>query len=269
MIEKASKLPRKETLRPPPSRRILGLLNSIRAGLAAVEGRPLAYEDLAQITGRPINTIADWFAGGSTHQLSALVCMLERLPPDIRHRIIDESCRVYPTIRHPRIAHDFHAIEALSSIIEKVAGLSIIQGQPEHVRTFVATALAHGCGRTSECNVVSGVDVHGITGFVPVLGVVYLETSTAVRVCRDAIERAWRNIREIGSRYILLNGVVSLVPELVPELLNMCKAVHVIIADQLSREAIRKLKDEHSADWITVSVARHNPAWIDLHILRS
>lgn len=245
------------------------LLNSIRACLGDVAGQPLAYEDLAQITGRPTNTIADWFAGGSTHQLSALVCMLERLPPEIRHRIIDESCRIYPTIRHPRIAHDFHAIDALSTIIAKTTGLSVIQGQPEHLRTFVATALAHDCDRSAQENVISGVDVHGTAGFVPVAGVVYLETPTAVRVRREAIERAWRNIRESGSRCILLNGVVSLMPELVPELLNMCKAVHVIIADHLSNQALHILEEEHSADWITVSITRHNPAWIDLHILRS
>lgn len=43
-----------------PEQRITKLLNSIRSSLGVSAGRPLTYEDLAMITGRSANTLADW-----------------------------------------------------------------------------------------------------------------------------------------------------------------------------------------------------------------
>ena len=125
-----------------PAARITRLLSDLKASLGQAEGQLLTYEDWAQIAGRPANTIFSWCAGGAAHQLEVLLASMERLTREERHRLIDRACRDYPTLGHPMLAHDFVACSRLTKLLRQPSGLSFIQGEPEHMRTFVLTALA-------------------------------------------------------------------------------------------------------------------------------
>lgn len=254
-----------------PSRRIITLLNSLKACLSAEEGRTLSYEDLAQIANRPTNTIADWFVGGATHQLSALLCMLERLSPDVRHRLIDTSCRTHPTLSSPRLAHDFHAVDALRALAEKARGLTLIEGQPAHVRSFVATALGNAAMRTfPESGAVTGLDIHPANEFVPVPGVTYLPAPIASAAPRSMIREAWQLVSERPSQCLIVNGVVGLQPGLTSEIFAHSAHRHVIVADEIKAGENGIWQDAHEPmHRVVVSPTKQHPGWIQLKVQHS
>ena len=126
-----------------PASRITKLLLDLKASLGQAEGQSLSYDEWAQIAGRPANTIASWCAGGAAHQLEVLLASMERLTADERHRLIDGACRDYPTLRHPKLAHDFVACSRLATLVRQPSGLTFVQGGPEHMRTFLLSALGN------------------------------------------------------------------------------------------------------------------------------
>lgn len=242
-------------------------LNAIRAALGASERRSPTYDDLARITARSANTIADWYAGGPTPQLSALLSMMERLSPDVRHRLLDNACRIFPSTRDPRIAHDFHAVDALSALIGKDAGVTLIQG-PEHFRTYVLTALANDIVRLeSEAGRLAGLDIHSTGEFVPVPGVTYLRCPLPSASSRAVIKRCWPGIRGGNARCIVLNGILNLAPTLMPDLIDLSKRSHLIVAGQSHGrpETIWRnaAAPKHA---VNVSPTRQHPAWIHVEI---
>jgi len=251
-----------------PTKRITALFNTLKASLSSAEGRPLSYEDLAVFSSRPSTTIADWFAGGATHQLSALLCMLERLPPEARHRLLDECCRIHPTLIHPWLAHDFHLVDALSELAEKQSGITVIEGQPEHFRTFVATALGNATIRArSQQGVVVGLDIHPPNEFVPLPGVTYLDQPICSTTSLTMIHRAWRAIENTSAQCVILNGVMNLVTELFPEIFILSAGRHVIVADEMTAvKGCSWQSAKQPIHWVTVSPARQNPGWIQVRV---
>jgi hypothetical protein len=219
------------------------------------------------MTGRPANTLADWFAGGHTHQLAGLLCLLERLPAEVRHRVVDECCRVYPTLAHPRIAHDLHAIDALSTLAEKAMGLSVVEG-PEHIRTFVLTALGHAFAqRNPIAGALVGLDVHPATEFVPVPGVTYLQCSISSAATKALVENSWDDIRNRGARCALLNGVASLSARLLAEAVEASKSLHVMVADRFVGETDRLWRRANGPiHQVRVAPSRENPQWIQIQV---
>lgn len=245
-----------------PERRITSFLQAIRAALGASEARFQTYDHLARITARSPNTLADWYAGGATPQLAALLSMLERLSPEVRHRVLDHACRIFPSIRDPRVAHDFHAVEALSALAAKGNGVTLAQG-PEHFRTFVSTALANDIDRLS--GTVAGLDIHSTMEFVPVPGVIYLHSPLASSSTRAQIKRYWPEIRNGNFRCIVLNGILSLVPALKADLVQLSKSCHVIVADQLHGKPEGIWREAAAPKHlIIVSPTRQHPAWMRL-----
>jgi len=254
-----------------PAKRITALLSSLKATLSAFEGRPLSYEALAVISSRPSNTLADWFVGGATHQLSALLCMLERLPPEARHRLLDECCRIHPTLTHARLAHDFHTVDSLSALAEKKSGITFIDGNPEHFRTFVTIALGNATIRNrSHPSPVAGIDIHPASEFVPVPGVTYLDQPIRSITSKTIVHRAWRIIQVAPAQCVILNGVLNLVTELLPEIANLSTSRHVVIADEADAVKDRAWRNAQGPiHLVTVSPTRHHPAWIQVHVKES
>ena len=251
-----------------PAARITRLLSDLKASLGQAEGQLLTYEDWAQIAGRPANTIFSWCAGGAAHQLEVLLASMERLTAEERHRLIDRACRDYPTLGHPMLAHDFVACSRLTTLLRQPSGLSLIQGEPEHMRTFVLTSLGHSARSLESKNVtVAGVDTHRPDEFVPVPGVRYLDNPLRSAEIEQHFKRLWPTLRAARARLFLFNDIWRRVPALQPEILDLARTSHVMVADALGLKP-GDLAGRHPAPahLITVSPAREKPEWIQMRI---
>ena len=251
-----------------PGQHVTKLLLNLKAQLGQVEGQSLSFDDWAQITGRPANTIASWCAGGAAHQLEVLLASMERLTEAERHRLINEACRDYPTLRHPKLAHDFVACSHLATLLRQPSGLTFIQGAPEHMRTFVLTALGHSAGSLDlKKRPVTGVDTHRAEGFVPVIGMIYLENLLRPVEIAHQFNRLWPTVRAKKAHLVLLNGIWRSVPTLQPDIMDAARTSHIIVADGVAlTPGSLTNRVPTPAHLITVSPTRERPEWIRIEI---
>jgi hypothetical protein len=251
-----------------PAGRITRLLLDLKASLSQVEGQSLSYDEWAQIAGRPANTIASWCAGGAAHQLEVLLASMERLTAEERHRLIDRACRDYPTLRHPKLVHDFVACSHLATLLRQPSGLTFIQGAPEHMRTFLMNALGNSASSLElKKAAVAGVDIHQPDQFVPVIGLTYLGNLLRAGEIERQFKQLWPTVRATRARLVLLNDIWRRVPALQPEIMDLARTSHVVVADALALKpgdlAGRALAPTHL---VAVSPAREQPAWIRVEI---
>ena len=251
-----------------PAPRITKLLMDLKANLGQAEGQSLSYDDWALIAGRPGNTLACWCAGGAAHQLEVLLASLERLTAEERHRLIDRACRDYPTLRHPKLAHDSVACSHLATLLRQPFGLTFVQGGPEHMRTFVLNALGNSAGSLALKNVaVAGVETHKPEQFVPVIGVTYLDNLFRVGEIERQFKQLWPRVRAAKARLVLLNDIWRRVPELQSEILDLARASHVVVADALAlKQGDLASRAPTPTHLVTVSPAREQPAWIRVEV---
>jgi hypothetical protein len=224
----------------------------------------VSYEVWERITGRPANTIASWSAGGAAYQIEVLLASLERLPAEERHRLIDAACREFPTLRHPKLAHDFVACSRLATLLRQVSGVTFIQGGPEHMRTFLLNALGHSAASMGfKDGSVMGMDIHRPDEFVPVFGVVYLDNVLRSEVIEREFNRLWPKILERASRLVLLNEVWRRVPAQQREILDLARKSHVVIADALPiKPGDWTIRGTGSMHLVIVSPVRERPELI-------
>jgi hypothetical protein len=251
-----------------PGERIIKLLLDLKTLLGQAAGQPFSYEHWGQLTGRPPNTIASWSAGSAAHQLQVLLASLERLTPTQRQELIDAACRDYPTLGHPKLAHDFVACSYLATLLGQATGFTVVQGGPEHLRTFLVTALGHWFGLPNPNQVaVAGVDIHRPDTFVPVLGLVYLDNLLQGAQIQREVHRLWPSIRATGARLMLLNGIWRKVPELQPEIIAAARESHVVVAEALALKPVDlSNRVPGPTHLITVSPAREQPQWLHVDI---
>jgi hypothetical protein len=250
-----------------PVPRITKLLLDLKATLGQAVGKSLSYEDWAQLAGRPGNTIANWCSGGPAHQLEVLLASMERLTLEERHRLLDHACRDYPTLGHPKLAHDFVACSHLATLLRQSSGLTLIQG-PEHMRTFLLCALGHSGGALDPQRApVTGVDIHRPDQFVPVIGLSYLNNLLRARDIEREFKRVWPALCAAKARLILLNGIWQHVPALQSEILDAARKSHVVIADALTLKPTGLTRCVRTpVHVVTVSPARERPEWIRIEI---
>jgi hypothetical protein len=248
-----------------PQNRVKRLLLALKASLGRGTGAPLTFDEWGEMVGRPGNTLASWCADGEAHQIQALLASLERLPKPDRHRMVEDACRLYATLRHKRLAHDFVAMSELAALLRQATGFTAIQGVMDHLRTFLLTALGNSFEGAGP---VAGIDAHRPDGFVPVVGVSYPDDP------RDAaghVRRAWPDVRSTEASLILLNGVWSVAPELRPEILDLARRAHVVAADLtvLSLDLTvlpTGSKAPLPVHLVTVSPARERPEWVRVEV---
>jgi hypothetical protein len=247
-----------------PEERVTRLLGHIKVSLGLAEGQPLSYAEWGRLTHHPPNTIASWSAGGAAHQLQVLLASLERLPEVERHRLIDAACREFPTLHHSKLAHDFVAGSRLATLLRQPCGLTFIQGAPEHMRTYLLSALGHSAGSKAK---VAGLDIHRPDTFVPVIGVSYLPNLLRIADIKKGFERLWPGIVRARAHLILLNGVWRAARELQPEILDTARHSHVVVADSFQLQP-QDLANKVSAPThlVNVSPAREQVAWVRVEI---
>jgi len=226
----------------------------------------MSYEDWGRITGRPGNTIASWSAGGAAHQLQVLLASLERLPEEQRHKLIHAACREYPTLDHPKLAHDFVACSRLGTLLRQPSGLTFIQG-PDHMRTFLLSALGHsGASLDLKQAPVTGVDIHRPDHFVPVAGLKYLDNLLRAGEIEREFKRLWPAVCAAQARLILLNGVWQNAAQLHSEIREAARKSHVIVAEVALKAGQLASRELASTHLVTVSPARERPDWIRIEI---
>jgi hypothetical protein len=251
-----------------PPERVRKLLVNLKTCLGWAEGQPLSFEDWSPIVCRPANTLASWCESGEAHQIQALLASLERLPEQVRHQLLDEACRIHPTLQHRRLGHDFLATSRLKEILGKPSGFTFIQGHPAHMRTFLLVALgnsfnqAHPGGKA-----VSGLDAQPAETLAPVLGVTYVaDPLNASRVAKWITE-AWLRVRASSARLFLFNGILSHAPEMQNEIAGCARRAHVIVANGVGLN-LRDLGKGFPppVHLISVSPSREVPEWIKVEI---
>ena len=250
-----------------PATRIMQLLLNLKASLSQAAGQSLSFDDWGHISARPANTLANWCAGGAAHQLEVLLASLERLTTEERHRLIDRACREYPTLRHPRLIHDPVACSQLATLLRQTSGLTLIRG-PEHLRTFLLTALGHSAGTLElKSVIVAGVDAHQPDHFVPVSGVIYLGNLLRGAEIERQCNRLWPALRATKAQLVIFNDIWRWVPALQPEILALAQTAHVVVADALAPTPTHLASRVQAPAYVVaVSPAREKPEWVRVEI---
>jgi hypothetical protein len=194
---------------------------------------PLEYDQLGRLLGVPRTTAWRWCNECETEQVPALFRLLERLGPEQRHKVIDQFCREYPNFAHEKLSHDKDAVAALENLLTDGPGLTLIEGEPEHMAVFVATALGHEFPRLVPGNPQTvGIDVRQPRHFVPVPGIWYPTKHGVGGVAtRDFVREAWPHVKNSNASLVLLIGVGRATSEMRQEILAMSRDHHVVVVD--------------------------------------
>ena len=216
----------------PTGNRVVLLMRSIKAELE--KAREVTYDMLGRYTGQSASAALEKFHRPHQPQVEGLISLLERMPPQVRHQLLDKACRTFPTLNHPRIAHDPVQVSQLRTLLEQPTGLTVVHGGNAGLRTFVASALGHQIQLAeSGGHSVSGIDVHQPDWFVPVDGVIYLNNLLVPKMLRSAILNAWQRMEsEAPSRLVLFNGIHMVKDSFSAKILQAARASHVIVADE-------------------------------------
>jgi len=134
MKKKNSRLESKTPLPPIP---VNELITKIKGELK------LTYTAMAAISGPGYTTLQNWAEGSSADQIEALVRLLARIPEIPRHRILDSVFPVMPSLAHRYIARDRMLAAYLRDLLRNESGLTLMFGESDYQRSFLATALAH------------------------------------------------------------------------------------------------------------------------------
>jgi len=212
------------------------LLRRLRAAINGVSGRTLQQEELAELVGEPKSTLNNWLNGDGQPSPEALLRMVEMLPISRRHEILDDPdiCRCRPVFEHPRLSHDPVKVSCLKTIVSKVEGLTLVQGEREASVTFVVTALGHSCKMLSTKNrEVLGLDSHAPDWFVPVPNVKYFDNILHTQRLREEFEKAWPRMSNRKGSLIILNGGWSQLPDFHEKTRVLARYCHVVFSDKM------------------------------------
>jgi hypothetical protein len=211
----------------PKPERIRRLMWQLKAEIEGVIGATISYALLGQYSGLATGTVFNSFHRYDQKQVEGFIRLLEQLPAEARHRLIDTVCRCRPAPDHPKLAHDPVQVSQLKGLAQKHSGLTIIQGANAGLRTFVITALGHATNLP-----VVGIDAHEPDWFVPVLGVEYLNYAS-----NERIHEIWKALKPAPFSVVALNGVWGRIPGGAAEARKWSAHSHVIVADDLRQRS--------------------------------
>lgn len=208
------------------------LFAKFRDALAARAGKDTLFlEDVGSILGVANSTSHDWFCVSELHQVQALLCLMERTP-DAWCNIIRPFLRDFPNLHHRRLAKNPKSLRRLKELLSANDGLSVIEGGTEADRSFVLTALGHAFLQLDRLRRrPAGMDMHTPRRFVPIDTLIYFRDSLLRQRLRTLILEQWRQVRRSDAPLFFLNGVLTVVPGLLPEVLALAKKRHVVIED--------------------------------------
>lgn len=195
-------------------------------------GGRLQQKQFGELLGVPTSTIHDWLLDPIPGQIRAFLCGLERLPQSDRTVFLSEFCRPCPRLSHPWLAHDPESVRLLRSILAQKSALTVMVGQTPRLRSFVLNALGNSLRQIDSRLQCCGLDLHDPGEFVPAPNMFCLPPSSAPTPAAQVIAEVWPQLRNSKAAFLLLNGVLSEFPKLLPEILRCSRSRHVILADQ-------------------------------------
>jgi hypothetical protein len=243
------------------------LLRRLRAAIDGISSRALTYEDWFEVIGEPKSTLGNWLNGDGQPSPEALLRMVEMLPSSLRHQILDEPafCRCRPVVDHPRLSHDQVKVSCLKTIISKMEGITLVQGERETLVTFLVAALGHSCRILStRRRAVLGLDSHAPDWFVPVPNVTYFDNVLHTQKLHLEFEKAWPRISNSKGALIILNGVWSQLPGFNEKARALAQHCHVVLGDKLRPQPVQT--SSSSTHIITVAADRIEPKQIQVAI---
>lgn len=237
-MQKSENVPSKNV--PPETTRVTRTLRRLVGAMRDRNGQPPTYRDLEEWTGFVESTLKGWFSNTGNPTAELLFQLLERVPEKIRNQVVNEVCRCWPSLEYPRLKADQTLLSRLKTAIRQTSGLIAVQGGSDESRTFVCSALANTfLALTERPRRVRGIDVHAPDWFVPVPGVTYLNNLFHSVALQVEVNHLWPSLYVGRSSLVLLNGVWSKVPEFQTRILALAHEHPVIIADEISRKALR------------------------------
>jgi len=222
--------------------RLTLLLRRLHGSMQERSGRTPTYRDIEEWTGVAEGTLKGWFGNAGQPKAEFLLQLLERVPQDARHRLLNAACRLWPTLEHPRFDLDQTTLSRLKTIVRQTRGLVLIDGGADESRTLLAAALANTfLVETERPRRVRGVDLHEPDWFVPVAGVAYLHNQFHADALGEAVTRLWSSIA-VGRSLVLLNGVWSLLPAFRSRIVHLAQEHLVIVADTNAAKPAKLVK---------------------------
>lgn len=201
--------------------------------LAADQKRPsIPLHRLMKMTGLPLGTCHGWFSTDELQQVQALLCLMERLPEEEWSKALRPFLRDFPTIEHPRLAHDRETVQMLERLLSVRLGLTLIRGGTYEDRTFVLTALGHSFSAVDGLHrLPAGLDVHTPKSFVPIETITYFKESLSRQRLSDLVHEKWRQLRQSDAPFLLFNGILSIDSELSSEISSLACSRHIVVTD--------------------------------------
>ena len=216
------------------------LYRRLRSGLDSVARRQFTYHELARLTGEPKSTLCNWNNGDGQPAPEALLRLLELLPAPERHQILSELpfSRTFPVFEHPKLAHDPSAVSLLKTVLRSERGITLIQGDRDHLNTFVATAMGHAFSLARGRKVqVLGIDIHAPDWFVPLPEVAYLNNALHPVRIREEAERIWPTLTTSHRNLVVLNGTWGHIPDLRLATCALAETRHVVVTDSIRHKS--------------------------------
>ena len=247
-----------QKLPPPPDvyrpARVRELLRSTKLALEQFHRREISFEELGRYSAQAGSTVFEKLQKDEHPQIEALLGWLEHLPEDVRGRLINSICRVFPHLEDRRLGHNPGQVSSLRSLLKQPIGLTLIGGN-DGLRTWLISALGNSSLMLgSDHGLVSGIDRSLPDWFVPVEGMTYLNAPVPQSPSPKSILKAWSTCGAGGRNIVLLNGIITLEPDLRLEVLKMAAEHNVFVAEP----------DILTYEWF----AKHAPAAVQLRQLK-
>jgi hypothetical protein len=245
-----------------PQERIKSLLFEVKTGGSLLEGKQQSVYDLQEVTGRAAGTIGSWLEGAPMLQVEFLLSLLERLPEPVRHQLLDNACRVHPTLLHANLAHDPIAVDRLESILRQANGLTIIQGGQDYMRSFVLAALGNSATRVHHGKIaVYGLETHA-TPWTPTIGLTntdYCKDGNLLKRKISALKSAPENsLILLGDDWWQLSGLGA-------EVCQLATRCNVVATDApVFRQNKSPRLHPGPIQRLTISRVREQPEWLQI-----
>jgi hypothetical protein len=155
------------------------------------------------------------------------------MPKEEWQRVLRSFLRQFPTLEHPRlVAKNPEMVRQLEQLLTLRRGLTMIRGGKNDDRTFVFTALGHAFLQVGgPLRMLAGMDTHTPREFVPIESVLYFRDTLTPQRLGSLVHEKWRQVTRSNAPLLMFNGILSVAPDLLPEIVALAKKRHVVVAE--------------------------------------
>jgi hypothetical protein len=208
------------------------LYSDLRRRLSQHAPVPISVERLARMIGQSRSTTHHWFEVFAHPHVISFMCLLERLPEQERQDFVAAHCRALPALTHPALAHSPATVGRLQELLFERRALTFVCGGDAWARNFLISALGRWIEDRAAANQVCGIDLHAPRELVPLANVMHLDPALlSFPQMQKVIGDLTPELFAASRKFVLYNGLWSIMPELRPMMLHGSSTNHVIIGD--------------------------------------